>query len=79
MADPLPQLLQPKPQQLQPYQGRVVIERSALHLKMEKLATFIESPLFGNIDVAEKERLTQQFHAMQKYLDILDERIKAFR
>jgi hypothetical protein len=64
---------------LQPFQGRVVIEREDLHQKIERLAAFVTTPLYEKLDIKEKDRLQDQLIAMRKYESILDERIKAFR
>ena len=61
------------------HQIRVIDEAKELQEKVYKLHTFInDNKLYVNLDIAEKERLVQQYHAMQYYLTILIERIENF-
>ena len=63
---------------MEPYQERVEEERAQLFGRIEKLSSFLLTPLFGKLAPEEQDRLLQQQTAMQKYLDILDARIGAF-
>jgi hypothetical protein len=60
------------------FQDRVRAERADLHDKIQKLGTFIGSPIFDGLNEAERMRLHQQVEAMAIYLDLLDDRIRAF-
>lgn len=60
------------------YQGRVLAERSRLARDIEKLKMFIKSPLYTKLEHAEQDRLQRQMFAMEKYHDVLNERIAAF-
>ena len=64
---------------MQPYQQRVVDEKSELDEKSTKLGEFIESsPIFSGLPDDEKERLVRQKSCMSEYSEILGERIAAF-
>ena len=63
---------------MQPYQQRVVDEKSELDGKIEKLSAFIESDQFVRVDEEERDRMRQQLRTMQTYSGILGERIDAF-
>ena len=64
---------------MQPYQQRVVDEKSELDEKIAKLGGFIESsPIFLGSPDDEKERLVRQKSCMSEYSEILGERIAAF-
>lgn len=67
--------------QLQPHQQRVIVERDELSVKLAKLIVFIKSNDFAKKVQDERERgwLTQQKDIMSQYLDILNERIDAFK
>ena len=56
---------------------RLYIERTALHDKLTKLRSFIESPKFLETVTDEYQRklLSKQEGIMQGYLDVLDERM----
>ena len=64
--------------ELQPHQQRVVDEKSELDAKIDKLTTFIDTPLFSGLPEAEQERLVRQLHYMGHYTAVLGERIAAF-
>ena len=63
-----------------PHQQRVVDERDELVSKAAKLYDFIddENPVCGQLEPAEKERLTRQHSLMVQYAEVLDDRIAAF-
>ena len=63
---------------MQPHQQRVVDEKTELDSKMDKLTTFIDTPLFASLPEAEQERLVRQLHHMGNYTAVLHERIEAF-
>lgn len=63
---------------LAPHQQRMVDEKADLDEKIEKLSNFFGTPVFGNLDAAEQQRLNAQGLAMTTYSVILDERIAAF-
>jgi len=63
---------------LQPYQLRVIAERTALGSKLSKLLVFLGSPTFKDLSEAEQERLSKQAGFMRQYSEILGERIEAF-
>lgn len=63
---------------MQPYQQRVVNEKSKLDEKIKKLSEFIESNHFARVDQDEQVRMRQQLRAMQTYSDVLYDRIDAF-
>jgi hypothetical protein len=59
---------------------RVVDEKTELDTKANALSNFIgTSPIFGNLDPAERERLKQQNDVMWQYSEILGARIAAFQ
>ena len=61
------------------YQQRVVDERSALDEKIGKLLVFLGTSKFHDLDREEQARMQRQYSAMQKYSDVLAERITAFQ
>lgn len=63
---------------MQPHQQRVVDEKKELDLKREKLADFMLSPTYAQIDRAEQARLNYQAEVMTAYSNILGRRITAF-
>lgn len=65
-------------QPLQPFQQRVVEEKTELDAKLAKLTTFFDTPVFLQLDIAEQHRLTYQKTAMTEYSRILGQRIAAF-
>jgi hypothetical protein len=67
---------------LQPHQQRVMDEATALRDRLAKLAMFLVRLANGAlppIDAAEHMRLQRQCAAMTTYLDVLTERIEAFK
>lgn len=63
---------------MQPYQQRVVEEKSELDKKIKALNTFIMTTNFSTLDPKEQDRLLGQVSAMEIYTAILGERIAAF-
>ena len=63
---------------MEPYQQRVVDEKTALDEKIEKLESFIETKVFYNLVGDEKYMLTRQLDIMKVYSEILEDRISAF-
>lgn len=63
---------------MMPHQQRVVDEKTDLDVKIEKLEAFIEGEIFSSLSDEEKDRLNLQLVTMDKYSDILGERIAAF-
>lgn len=63
---------------LQPHQQRVVDEASELEQRLNRLETFLRTPIRATLDPAEQVRLCHQSMVMQVYLLILRERIAAF-
>jgi len=61
-----------------PYQDRVVEEKSDLDSNIEKLANFIESTMFDDVEPEEQERMANQLNVMRELSDILGERIDNF-
>ena len=66
--------------QIPPHQQRVINERSELFDKVEKLQVFTNgNVVFNSLPDDEQKRMVNQYYAMSLYLDILDQRISAFR
>ncbi len=63
---------------MQPYQQRVVDEKSELDEKCRKLSAFFASSQYPLLNEDEKERLCLQWKIMGDYSGVLGERIKAF-
>ena len=64
---------------MQPYQQRVVHEKTELDRKAHALSRFIGySEEFETLDAAEQERLKEQNDVMWQYSEILGARISAF-
>jgi uncharacterized protein YktB (UPF0637 family) len=61
------------------YQERVVEERDQLKERIEKLEAFRKGELYARLDSDERDRLARQWGLMHELLDVLDERILAFR
>ena len=63
----------------QPFQQRVVDEKTELDTKAKALSEFIGlSAMFLKLDAAEQERLREQCEVMWVYSEILGKRIAAF-
>lgn len=58
-----------------PYQQRVTLEHDELADKINKLSKFLSAPA-PSCTIGELQLLKQQLKTMQKYKDILVERIK---
>lgn len=65
--------------QLQPHQQRVVNEHAELLSRTEKLDLFQATDIYHNLPDAERRRMDRQLTYMQLYLNVLQERIEAFR
>jgi hypothetical protein len=63
---------------LEPWQQRVVTEKAELNEKIGNLAAFLASETFGELDEAERARLTRQLELMTQYRSVLTERIAAW-
>lgn len=64
---------------MQPYQQRVVEEKSSLDIKIANLTSFAKSAAFSaTVPEAEQRRMLRQLVVMQDYSRILGERIDAF-
>jgi hypothetical protein len=64
---------------LAPHQQRVVDEKSALDVKIDALAKFIDtSAIYKDLHVDEKSDLDDQLDVMRDYSAILGRRIKRF-
>jgi hypothetical protein len=63
---------------VQPFQQRVVEESRELRYKLDKLNTFVETEMFNQLPVDEKDRMQRQRSLMDQYADVLDERILHF-
>jgi uncharacterized protein YdcH (DUF465 family) len=62
------------------YQKRVVEEKNQLDDKIAKLTNFINtSEDYMELSSIEQERLREQLTVMQRYAEILSERIKYFK
>lgn len=61
-----------------PHQQRVIDEKEELDGKLEKLGDFCNTPIFAELEVAEKNLLNRQFLAMELYAQVLSERIATF-
>lgn len=67
-----------KPSIMQPHQERVVIEKSELDAKIEKLDEFRAGEIFSRLPEEEKDRLNRQLSYMRSYSGVLADRISAF-
>ena len=61
-----------------PHQQRVVDEHRELWVRLNKLNVFFNSPVFDDLDEAEKTRLIAQQEFMNGYERMLRERINCF-
>jgi hypothetical protein len=76
--EPVRRLLDAAQVSLQPHQQRVVAEQKDLADKIAKLTTFTNGAMWGQITLAERQRLRRQLTAMEQYDAVLLERIGAF-
>ncbi len=60
------------------WQQRILDERELLNTRTEKLRDFINSHAFTDMLFEDRTLMSDQFAAMQKYLEILDKRIERF-
>lgn len=63
---------------MQAHEQRVVDERKELGEKLNKLKSFIMSPILKTLPPDEQSRLDRQYDAMLAYYNILGERISHF-
>ncbi len=63
---------------MQPHEQRVVDEKKELDEKLTKLTAFFSGKIFSTLPLDEQERLKQQSEVMEKYSNILHERITHF-
>ena len=63
---------------MEPYQERVLVERTELFIKLEKLEAFLDGPPAYYITAGERVRLMRQAFVMRWYLELLDERINVW-
>jgi gamma-glutamylcysteine synthetase len=63
---------------MQEYQKRVLTEEQELREKCQKLALFLLSCGFSNMNEIDQELLKSQYKAMIQYLQILVKRIERF-
>lgn len=68
-----------KERSMEPYQQRVIDEKTELDAKREKLKVFMNSEAFRGLPFEERNRLMDQANIMKDYSIILDERIGAFQ
>ena len=63
------------------HQQRVVTELDELEARRHRLATFIHTPdsKFVGLDALEQTRLIRQYAIMGDYVNVLKERIAAFK
>jgi len=61
------------------FQHRVLHEKSELKFRHKKLQEFFATDTFNTLPVEEQERLLRQSKIMQDYIDILSDRIEAFK
>lgn len=67
-----------KKEEMQPYQQRVVTEKTELDIKIQALTDFTKKSTFNDVEHGEQRRMFRQLVAMQDYSRILGERITAF-
>jgi len=64
---------------MKPYQLRIMMEAKELNERLERLLLFLDSEIFIALDGAEQYRMRRQSEIMAEYLNILNQRIKAFQ
>ena len=62
-----------------PYFERMLDEYFELSTKIEKLNEFFTTSMFSKLSEIEKDLLTEQSEAMNKYLKILNKRVEYIR
>lgn len=62
----------------QPFQQRVINEKSELDARLDKLIPFLSSDTCHSLPFGERGRLKRQADVMREYSNILGERIAAF-
>ena len=63
---------------MEPHQERVVVEKSELDAKIEKLDSFRAGTIFQTLAAEEQDRLNMQLSHMRAYSGVLADRIEAF-
>jgi len=63
---------------MQPYQQRVVDEKTELDGNIKRLGAFIESDIFAGLHECEQADMRIQLGQMQQYSDTLKRRINRF-
>jgi hypothetical protein len=63
---------------MQPHQQRVVVEKTELDDKIDKLDAFRAGTIFSSLPEDEQDRLNQQLSFMRSYSGVLADRIAAF-
>lgn len=63
---------------MQPFQQRVVDEKTELDAKLDKLRPFLTSEMFKGLPFDEQRRMLKQSVLMEYYSEVLGERIAAF-
>jgi hypothetical protein len=58
------------------WKDRLTNERDELEMKVSKLRDFVNSKTFDHVSDKQKHLLREQFHHMQCYLDILNDRLQ---
>ena len=56
------------------YKDRLKVEIYELNERINKLSSFFQTPVYGNLDDERKELLALQLDAMREYMKILDKR-----
>jgi hypothetical protein len=64
---------------MEDYQQRVIDEKTELDGKLQRLIKFLDTEKFAKLDEDERARLTKQAKIMQRYFDVLIERIAHFQ
>jgi hypothetical protein len=64
---------------MQDFQDRVVVEKTELDHKIERLRSFVNGRVFSSLDGEEQQRMTIQLSYMDAYSEILGQRIGAFK
>ena len=67
------------PENLQPFQQRVVEENRELRVRLDNLNQFVQTEMFNQLPHVEKGRMLRQRSLMADYADVLDERIANFQ
>lgn len=63
---------------MEPYQRRVIDEKTELSFKVKRLEEYVQRPGFNLLDRHERADMMAQLRAMQEYSTILGRRINRF-